>query len=109
MAASDVTANDAHAGNNIENPTRNRVDRLRSEFICSDEYVCKCRDAEREIDRQIEIWNFLAGNTPKRLDDDIIEQIISIISIPVSETFRARSGSLGIRECEAILICCGRD
>jgi hypothetical protein len=107
MAASDATANDVRAENDIENFIRNRIDRLRSEFFCSDEYVCKCRDAQHDIDRQIEIWNFLAGNTPKRLDDDIIEKIISIISIPVSETFRARSVSWGIRGCEAILTCYG--
>jgi hypothetical protein len=85
MPASDATANDMHAENDIENSIRNRVDSLRSQFFCSGEYVCKCRDTEREIDRQIEIWNFLARNTPKRLYDDIIEKIISIISIPVSE------------------------
>jgi hypothetical protein len=44
--------------------------------------MSRCRT---EIDRQIEVWNCLTRNTAKRLYDDVIEKIISIISIPASE------------------------
>jgi hypothetical protein len=114
IPASDATANDMFAENNIGNYIRNRIDSLGSEFFCSDEYVCKCRDAEPEIDGQMEIWNFLIRNIPKRFWTTSSRKSSQSFGTrprnPVAkEAFGARRGSWGICECEAIVTCFGRD
>jgi hypothetical protein len=93
MTAFDATANDIHAENDIEKSIRNRIDSLGSQFVRTDKYMCKCRDAAPGIDKQIEIWNVLARNSPKRLYDDIIQKIMLIISIPASEASCERTFS----------------
>jgi hypothetical protein len=77
----------------IESLIRSRVNDVLMHFFCSDEYTCKCRDTAPAIDKQIELWNFLARNSSQRVYDDIIAKIISIISIPASEASCERSFS----------------
>jgi hypothetical protein len=60
-------------------------------FFCSDEYASKCQDTQAGIDKQIELWNFLSRNAPERPYDQVVDKIISIISIPASETSCERS------------------
>jgi hypothetical protein len=55
--------------------------------------VCKCRDWNPETAKQVELWNFLVRNSPECVYDDIVEKIISIISIPASEASCERSFS----------------
>jgi hypothetical protein len=38
------------------------------------------------IDKQVELWNFLARRAPDHCYDDLVTEVVSIISIPASET-----------------------
>jgi hypothetical protein len=77
----------------IESTIRTRVDGVLSQFFCNDEQACKCRDWNPETAKQVELWSFLARNSSERVYDDIIEKIISIISISASEASCERSFS----------------
>jgi hypothetical protein len=94
VPTSSVTVDDELNQGDIVSTIRTRVDEILSQFFCNDEQVCKCRDWNPEIAKQVELWNFLARNSPGRMYDDIVEKIISIISIPASEASCERSFSL---------------
>jgi hypothetical protein len=93
ISVPELTAEEIVGDHAIEESIRSKVDGLVRKFFCNDEYTCKCRETDASTEKQIELWNFLARNTPERPYDDIISKIISIISIPASEASCERSFS----------------
>jgi hypothetical protein len=55
-------------------------------FFRHEDWIARCRSTPSAIDRQVELWNFLARQTPDHRYDDLVTKVISIISIPASET-----------------------
>jgi hypothetical protein len=84
---------DTSDSNDIENSIRSQVDNLITLFFCGDEYVSKSQETQAGIEKQVELWNYLARNTPGRPYDQVVDKIISIISIPASEASCERSFS----------------
>jgi hypothetical protein len=54
-------------------------------FFCNDDWIARCRTTPPSIDKQVELWHFLARLTPDHHYDDLVTKVISIISIPASE------------------------
>jgi hypothetical protein len=54
-------------------------------FFCREDWIARCRSTPSAIDKQVELWNFLAKLTPDHRYDDWVTKVISIISIPASE------------------------
>jgi hypothetical protein len=63
-----------------------RVDHFLKLFFCHEDWIARCRSTPSAIDKQVELWNFLARRTPDHRFDDLFTKAISIISIPASET-----------------------
>jgi hypothetical protein len=93
VPTSSLTVDDGLNQGDIRSTIRNRVDDLLSQFFCNDEQVSKCRDWNPETAKQVELWNFLARNSPEHMYDDIVKKIVPIISIPASEASCERSFS----------------
>jgi hypothetical protein len=62
-----------------------RVEDFIKLFFCNDDWIARCRTTPPSIDKQVELWNFLARLTPDHRYDDLVTKVISIISIPASE------------------------
>jgi hypothetical protein len=88
---SQLVGDETSESNDMASSIRSCVEGLIRLFFCSDEYASKCQDRQAGIDKQIELWNFLSRNAPERPSDQVVDKIISIISIPASEASCERS------------------
>jgi hypothetical protein len=77
----------------MERSIRGCVETLISLFFCGDQYPARCQDTPAGIGEQIELWNFVSRNAPGGPYDQVVEKIISVISIPASEPSCERSFS----------------
>jgi hypothetical protein len=62
-----------------------RTEHFIKHFFCNDDWIARCRTTPPSIDKQVELWNFLARLTPDHRYDDLVTKVISIISVPASE------------------------
>jgi thiol-disulfide isomerase/thioredoxin len=70
-----------------------RVEKVLMAFFCNAEWIGRCRRTSPKIDKQVELWNYLAQSEVGRVYNDIAAIAISIISIPASEASCERSFS----------------
>jgi hypothetical protein len=68
-----------------------RVEDFLKLFFCYEDWIARCRSTPSAIDKPVELWNFLARRTPDHRYDDLVTKVISIISIPASETSCVRT------------------
>jgi hypothetical protein len=85
VPTSSIIVDDRLDQGDIGSTIRTRVDDLLSQFFCNDEQVCKCRDWNPEIATQVALWKLLTRNSSERVYDDIVEKIISIVSMAALE------------------------
>jgi hypothetical protein len=68
------------------------VSELVSFFFCNADWISRSGKVAPSIDRQVELWNFLALDTPEcRKFAPLVETILTIITIPASEASCERS------------------
>lgn len=76
---------------NASSEIRQHVEESLQFFFCNPESVAKCRNTPGDIERQVELWNWLQLMAHDRIDGEVAAKIISIVSIPASEASCERS------------------
>jgi hypothetical protein len=62
-------------------------------FLCNPQSIAKCRHTSGDIDKQVELWNWMKYKSEDRISDQFTQKVISILSIPASEASCERSFS----------------
>jgi hypothetical protein len=70
---------------------RRQVEESLQFFFCNPESIAKCRNTPGDIERQVELWNWLKFMAQGRISDQVVAKVISIVSIPASEASCERS------------------
>jgi hypothetical protein len=89
LSSSQAAGDETNERNDMDSSVRSGVGGVTRLFFCSDEHVSRAR-IHKQVDRQIELRNFVSKTPPEPRYDRVVDKTIWIISIPSSEAIFER-------------------